>query len=88
MRLVPLAPVTTTLAPYSCTCPSGYESVEEGGKPRCRIVVCGVAPQVENAVRNDTGKIPHGHTVRYSCDVGHTIEDGVLDAPTPVDRQL
>eukprot|EP00450_Noctiluca_scintillans_P001620 CAMPEP_0194485878 /NCGR_PEP_ID=MMETSP0253-20130528/6727_1 /TAXON_ID=2966 /ORGANISM="Noctiluca scintillans" /LENGTH=1972 /DNA_ID=CAMNT_0039325899 /DNA_START=10 /DNA_END=5925 /DNA_ORIENTATION=+ len=67
---------------YSCTCPSGYESVEVDGKPVCRIVVCGVAPEVKYAFRNDTGKIPYGHMVHYSCDVGYTIEEGVSDAPT------
>ena len=27
---------------YSCTCPIGYGSMEEDGKPICGLVVCGV----------------------------------------------
>ena len=56
--------------------------MEEDGKLFCRIVECGVAPEVKYALRNDTGKIPYGHMVHYSCDAGHTIEEGVLDATT------
>ena len=41
---------------------------------------CGA--EVTYAVRNGTGKIQFGHTVHYSCDVGHTIDKGVLDALT------
>ena len=37
---------------------------------------------MQHALRNNTGKIPYGDTVHFSCDVGHTIEDGMLDAPT------
>ena len=43
-----------------------------------RGVRCGA--EVTYAGRNGTGKLQFGHTVHYSCEVGHTIEKGVLDA--------
>ena len=61
----------------SCTCSSGYESVEEDGK-----LICAVWRRSDIPVRNSTGKIQFGHTVHYSCDVGHPTEKGVLDAFT------
>ena len=52
----------------SCTCSSGFESVEEDGKQICRIgdVRCGA--EVTYAGRNGTGKLQFGHTVHYSCE--------------------
>ena len=39
-------------------------------------------------VRTSTGKIQYGHTVHFSCDVGHTIDMGGFGCTHAVDRFL
>ena len=72
------APVTLMIGANSCACPSGFVSVAGDGKPQCRIETCGVAP----IVNHDTDNLPRGRAVCYTCDAGHTVQGGVLDAPT------
>ena len=66
---------------HSCACPSGSVSVVEDVKPHCRRDMCGVAPVVNHATKNDTDKIT-ALTRSATCDAGHTVQDVVLDAPT------
>ena len=81
-RPVSLATVTTTIGPNLCACPSEFASVVEDGKPHCRIEMRGEAPIVNHAFKNDTGKLPRGRAVCCTCDAGHTVQGGVLGAPT------
>ena len=66
---------------YSCACPGGFVSVAEDGKPHGRIEMCGVVPIGDHASRR-TLENYHGRAIRCTFDAGHTVHDGVLDAPT------
>ena len=57
-------------------------SVAEDGKPHCRIEMCNVAQIGNHASRTTLEKCVHGCATRYAFDLGHIVQDGVLDAPT------
>ena len=44
--------------------------------------MCGAAPIGNHAPRTTLAKLPHGRAIRYTLHAGHTVQDGVLDAPT------
>ena len=65
-----------------CFCPCGFVSAAEDGKSFCRIEMCGVAPIGTMLPRTTLATLPHARAGRRTCDAGHTVQDGVLDAPT------
>ena len=72
---------------YSCTCPIGYGSVEEDGKPVCGLVVCGGARSHICAFAAILARYLLA-TVYPSRDGGHTVEEEVYECTHAVDCEL
>ena len=70
---------------YSCTCPIGYGSMEEDGKPICGLVVCDVPQSDICAFATILARYLLA-TVHLSCDGGHTVEEEVYECTHAVDQ--